>query len=324
MTAASSARDARARERAPRLLVIAGPTGTGKSETATRVALRIDGEILGCDAVQVYRGLDAASAKPSAEARALVPHHLIDFVDARRSYTVADYVRDAEIAIAEIAARGRVPIIVGGTGLYLRGLLRGIVSAPPVDPEVRRRLRAMASRHGSARLHRWLVGVDPDSARRIHPGDAQRVTRALEIALGGGTTWSERLRREGTWHAGIERFAALKVGLDAEPERLDARLAERVAAFFDAGLVPEVHRLLAAGVPRHANAFKAIGYREVLSAIERNGDPATVGDDVVQATRRYRRRQRTWFRREVGMVWLDAASAPDALAARIVELWRQA
>ena len=317
----SSVRGEDVARRGPRVLVIAGPTGTGKSETATRVAVAIGGEIVGCDALQVYRGLDAATAKPSPVARVLVPHHLVDFVDPRRSYTLADYVRDAEAVVAEVATRGRVPIVVGGTGLYLRGLLRGIVSAPPVDPGIRARLRAMTSRHGPARLHRWLAHLDPESAGRIAPGDAQRVTRALEIALHGSATWSERLRREGTWQTGVERFETLKVGLDTEPERLDARLPQRVDAFFDAGLVAEVRGLLAAGVPAQANAFRAIGYREVLSAIEDHRDPAGVRDDIVNATRRYRRRQRTWFRREPGIVWLDAASGPEALAGRIVEMW---
>jgi len=301
--------------------VIAGPTGTGKSETATRVAECIRGEILGCDALQVYRGLDAATAKPASSDRERVRHHLLDFVDPRRSYTLAEYVRDAEAVVTEVAGRGKVPVVVGGTGLYLRGLLRGIVSAPPVDPGLRERLRALAARYGSPRLHRLLGRLDAESSRRISPGDSQRVTRALEIALSGSSTWSERLRAEGSWATGAERYPALKIGLDADPGWLDARLPERVAGFFDAGLVEEVRALLAAGVPSRANALRAIGYREVSAAIEQGREPTAVADDIVQATRRYRKRQRTWFRKEPGIVWLDAAQGPEALASQIVEMW---
>jgi tRNA dimethylallyltransferase len=286
------------------------------------LAGRIAAEIVSCDSVQVYRELDAATSKPSAEDRARVAHHLVDIVDPRERYTVADYVRDAEAAVREVAARGRVPLVVGGTGLYLRGLLRGIVPSPPPNPVLRRRLVGMASRFGSARLHRWLLRLDADSARRISPRDLQRVTRAIEIALGGGATWSERLRSEGTWSASVERFASLKVGIDMSPEALDARLTSRVGRFYANGLVEELHGLLAAGVSPQANALRAIGYREILSAVLQGHDPVAVRAEIVKSTRRYSRRQRTWFRKEPGIVWLDADAPPDLIADRIVELWR--
>ena len=310
-----------ARRSGLRILVLVGPTGTGKTETALLVARTLGAEIIGCDAVQLYRGLDTATAKATPAEREQVPHHLVDVADPRRDLSLADYVRAAEKAILEITERGRVPLIVGGTGLYLRGLMRGIVPAPPRDPVLRQRLRAMATRFGPARLHRWLGRLDPASAARLPGADTQRIVRALEIALGGRGTWSERLMREGTWKRGAERFDSLKIGLDMDRRLLDGKLRDRVNAFFAAGLVEEVRDLLAAGVQREANAFKAIGYREVLSALETAQDPRQVVEEVFRNTRRYAKRQRTWFRKEPDVIWLDASQGPRVLSERIVGLW---
>jgi tRNA dimethylallyltransferase len=198
------------------------------------------------------------------------------------------------------------------------------VETPARDEALRERLRRMAARHGPARLHRFLSSLDPASAARLAPADGQRVVRALELALLGGATWSERLAREGTWSAARERYRSLKIGLDLERGALVDRLAARVDAFFEAGLVEEVRSLLAAGVPESANAFKAIGYREVIAALGAGEDPDTVREAVKISTRRYAKRQRTWFRAEPGIVWLDAAEGPARLAARVVDLWRGA
>ena len=280
-------------------------------------------EIIGCDAVQLYRGLDVATGKPTPGQRAIVPHHLVDLVDPLEDMTLADYVRAAERAIVEITGRKRVALIVGGTGLYLRGLLRGIIPAPPRDAALRQRLRTMAARFGAARLHRWLRALDPPSAERLPRGDVQRIIRAIEIALSGQGTWSERLMLEGTWRQGVERFDSLKIGLDMDDHLLEPRLRDRVTAFFAAGLVGEVQALLDRGVRREANAFKAIGYREVLSALDGEGDLAGTGEEVFRNTLRYVKRQRTWFRKEPGVVWLDAALGPSALSRRITELWNE-
>ena len=288
------------------------------------MAVLLGGEIVGCDALQVYRGFDAATAKPTPGERQRVPHWLFDVADPRVAYTLADYVRDADAAIAAIRGRGAVPVIVGGTGMYLRGLLKGIVPAPLPDPALRDRLRRMSSRFGPPRLHRLLARVDPASAARLSPQDAQRITRALELALPAGDTWSVRLARSGTWAAAGERYAALKFGLDLDRELLAARLSARVEGFFAADLPGEVERLLAAGVPESANPFLGIGYREILRARTERRDPRAVREAIVAATRRYAKRQRTWFRREPGLVWLDAATGIDALASTIAGAWRSA
>ena len=302
--------------------MVLGPTGTGKSEIAVCAAERIGGEIVGCDALQVYRGVTAGTAKPTPQQRRRVPHHLVDVVEAKTRFTLGAYVARAELALAAIAARGAVPVVVGGTGMYLRGLLRGIVATPAADPILRERLRRMGARFGGHRLHRWLAHLDPDSAAHLPAGDAQRVTRALEAAL-GGATWSRALREQGTWRGGTERFVSVKVGLDLDRATHARILEARVDAFFAQGLVEEVRELLAAGVPASANALKAIGYREVVDALARGVAPEEVREEVKRATRRYAKRQRTWFRSEPGVTWLDAGAPPAEVADRIVGLWRR-
>ena len=253
-----------------------------------------------------------------------MPHWLVDVCDPRRDYSLADYVRDADEAIASISGRGKAPVVVGGTGMYLRGLLKGIVELPARDEELRERLRALAARFGPERLWRLLAAKDPGSARRIAPGDRQRVVRALELVFSGEATWSARLAEAGTWEQGPERYRALKFGLALDRDVLAARLAARVDAFFAQGLVEEVRALLAAGVPKGANAFKAIGYREVLLALEQGRDPEATREAIVTATLRYAKRQRTWFAREPGVVWLDASEGEERLASRIASSWEQA
>ena len=305
------------------LLVLLGPTGTGKSGVALELARRLDGEIVGCDALQVYRGLDAATAKPTPGERRRVPHHLVDCVDPHADFSMADYVRRAERVIEGICERGRLPLVVGGTGLYLRGLLRGIIETPPRDAELRRRLYDIVERGGAGRLRGMLRRIDPVSERRIPVADVQRLVRALELARSPDDSWSQRLREQGTWAGGTERYRNLKVGLDTDPQGLNARLDARVDRFFEAGLVEEVRELLDRGVPAEANAFKAIGYREVLAALRSEEDPNEVQEEVKRNTRRYAKRQRTWFKAEPGVIWLDASLAPEVLVDRIVELWRR-
>ena len=280
--------------------------------------------MVGCDALQVYRGLDAATAKPSRHERERVPHWLLDVADPRSDYSLAEYVRDADAAIAAILARGGVPVVAGGSGMYLRGLLKGIVAAPPRDEALRARLNAQIARFGARRVHRLLATLDPESAQRVRPADAQRIVRALELALRSGETWSATLARAGTWAGDEERYRALKFGLDLDRSVLASRLAARVDAFFEADLPGEVDRLLADGVPESANAFKGIGYREVLRARSERRDPAETREAIVVATRQYAKRQRTWFRKEPGLVWLDASLGVDALVQTVVGAWNAA
>jgi len=272
----------------------------------------------------VYRGFDAATGKPSPEERGSVPHWLIDVADPRHDYSLADYVRDADAAILDIVSRGAVPVIAGGTGMYLRGLLKGIVALPPRDESLRARLRGWLARFGAPRLHRLLAGLDPASAARVGVEDSQRIVRALELSWYPGETWSATLEGSGTWGRPGERYRALKFGLDLDREVLAARLALRVDAFFAAGLVSEVRRLLELGIPATANAFKGIGYREVLAALRDGGDPHAAREAVVVATRRYAKRQRTWFRKEQGLTWLDGDQPLDALSERIAASWSAA
>jgi len=280
--------------------------------------------VVGCDALQVYRGLDAATAKPSREEQALAPHWLLDVADPRRDYSLASYVRDADAAIAAILTRGGVPVVVGGSGMYLRGLLKGIVAAPARNEALRARLNAQIARFGARRVHRLLGTLDPATAERVRPEDAQRIVRALELALLSGETWSATLARSGTWADGDERYRALKFGLDLDRPVLAERLAARVDSFFEADLPGEVERLLAQGVPASANAFKGIGYREMLRAKREQRDPTAMREEIVVATRQYAKRQRTWFRKEPGLVWLDATRGVDALVSRVVDAWTAA
>ena len=205
--------------------------------------------------------------------------------------------------------------------MYLRGLLKGIVPAPPRDAGLRARLRGLVARHGAQRVHRFLRRVDAESAQRVPPEDTQRVVRALELALASDSTWSASLARHGTWEQAPERYRAVKVGVDLDRDLLSARLSRRVDAFFAAGLPDEVKRLLAQGVRPTANAFKGIGYRQVLRAIDTPGDPGRLREEVVVATRQYAKRQRTWFRKEPGMTWLDGAADLDGLTDRVAAMW---
>ncbi len=271
--------------------------------------------------MQVYRRFDIATAKPTAEERARVPYHLVDELDPAEDFTLARFIERAEELLVAIRGRGAQPILVGGTGMYLRGLLRGIVPAPDIDPALRRRLAAMHERRGDRAMHRWLSRVDPDSAERIGPGDRQRVGRALEWWVASGSRWSERLDTQGTWGATGERYRCLKLGLDAAVEWLAPRIEQRVERFFADGLVEEVQGLLAAGVSPECNAFQAIGYREVAEALRGGGSMDEVIDRVKIHTRQYAKRQRTWFRKEPGIVWLDARAAPESLLASGLDVW---
>lgn len=303
------------------LIVVVGPTASGKSALAVRLARRLGGEVVGADSAQVYRGLDAATGKPSEDLRREVPHHLLDVAEPGRDFSAGDYARLADAAIASIHAAGRRAVVAGGTGLYLRALLRGLAEMPPRDEELRSRLAAWEGRRGPGALHRVLAALDPASAARLAPADRQRIVRAVEVALRSGRRLSDLIA---ALPFGAERYASVKVGLTAPWPVLDARIAARVDAFFAAGLVEEVRGLLAAGVPRTANCFKALGYRETLEHLDGARGLGETVDLVKLNTRRYARRQMTWFRREAEVAWFETGGVPGEPPAGIEErvaLW---
>jgi tRNA dimethylallyltransferase len=294
-----------------RLLVIAGPTASGKTSLAVALARRLSGEIVNADSQQVYRGLDVGTAKPTAQERALAPHHLLDVVDPGEGMDAARFAALADGAIADVASRGRLPIVAGGTGLYLRALLHGVVAAPGRDPALRARLEEEAARDGRPALHARLAAVDPEAARRIRPNDLVRIVRALEIAEGG--------RRPSELHAehafAPDRYEATILALDPPRPELHARIDERVREMFAEGILDEARALLArpGGLP----ARLPIGYAEAAACAR--GELAL--DEAVRrvqvAHRRYARRQIIWLRRERGVEWIRPPYDADALARRV-------
>jgi len=293
------------------LLVVVGPTAVGKSELALLACGRFDGEIVSVDSMQVYRGLDRGTAKPGPGQLRRAPHHGIDLGEPGQDFSLGDFVRHAETAIATIRGRGRLPVLVGGTGLYLRGLLKGIVDLPRRDETLRSRLRAISDRRGPEALHRLLARVDPAGAMRLPPRDRQRLVRALEVYYAARRGLGDLI---GEAPFGPDRYATVKIGLSMTREALYRIIDARVEGFFAAGLLDEVRGLLAAGCPGAANAFKALGYRESLRHLQGELSLAEAIELTKRNTRRYAKRQWTWFRREEGVAWFDLdPSDPDRL-----------
>jgi tRNA dimethylallyltransferase len=289
------------------LVVIAGPTGVGKTAVAAALAGCIAIEVVSADSRQVYRGMDVATGKPSAETRRQVAHHLIDVVDPDDRYQAARFRADACAAIDAIRGRGRLPVVVGGTGLYIRALLRGLDPAPPADPEFRRQLASIAAAEGRTALHARLSVTAPAVARRLHPNDQVRVMRALEMARAGtGTLEQER------WRAPAESYDVTYFGLTMDRRALARRLASRAAGFVDAGLRAEVERLLDRGYDPSLPALQSIGYREFVRVVRDGLDPAEALRLMQRDTARYAKRQWTWFAREPGIEWLDVEKAGGA------------
>ena len=294
-------------------VVIAGPTGIGKSDLAFRLAESIGGEIVNFDSIQLYRGFDIGSAKPSAEERARIPHHLYDILEADQEFNAAEYARVAWPLIEKIAR----PILVGGTFFYLRALLAGLPEMPARDEGVRARLRRIASSpRGQARLHRWLSKVDLQSGRAIAPADRHRVERALEVWAVSGqpiSTW-KRPTTESS-----EKIPSIKIALFLEREQLIQSLDARVEGMYGAGLIEETRGLLHR-FPPAARPFQAIGYREAVAVI---GNRMTVDQAMAETRRRtraYAKRQMTWLRAERNMHWVDAAGREAAFTIlRLVE-----
>lgn len=288
----------------PPLVVVVGPTATGKSALALDLAQRLGGEIVNADAMALYRGMDVGTAKPTPAERAAVPHHLVDVLAVTDTASVAAYQRDARAAIERVRGAGRTPVLVGGSGLYVQAVLDEL-EFPGTDPALRAQLDAELVEHGAPALHARLAALDPAAAEVVLPGNGRRIVRALEVIALTGRPFPARFPA-----GAAPRYDAVLLGVERPVDELDARVGRRVARMFAAGLVEETRSLLP-GLRDGLTASRALGYQQVLAAL----DPDTPGDlgaaaaDTVRATRRFVRRQRSWFRRDPRVRWLDAAAA---------------
>jgi tRNA dimethylallyltransferase len=282
------------------LPIVLGPTASGKSELAIHIALAIGGEIVNCDSLQIYRGFDIGTAKVPDSARQGVPHHLIDVVEPGQAFTAGQYARLARDVLGDIAKRGRFAVVVGGTGFYLRALLDGLFPGPGGDPEIRARLEQREQKRPGS-LHRLLARLDPLAAARIHSNDRNKIIRALEVRMLEGKPISELFNRGREPLAG---FRPTKIGLNPPRPLLYQRMNARAARIFEQGLIDEVRKLLAAGVSRHAKPFESLGYKQALQVIEERLTPAEALAATQLKTRRYAKRQLTWFRKEQDVHWL--------------------
>ena len=283
------------------LVAILGPTASGKSTLGVSLAERFGGEILACDSTQVYRGFDIGTAKPTLAERRGVAHHLLDLVEPSELFTAGEYRRRAEIVLADLSARERLPILTVGTGLYLRALLEGLADAPERSAELRARLEARAVARGAAYLHKVLARLDPEAARRIAARDRQKVVRAIEICVLAGKPVTEVHRAGRDPLAG---FAPIRIALAPPRAALYARIAQRTEAMLARGWVDEVAALIRRGVSAQSKPFEFIGYRALREHLEGRGSLPDATGAIVQATRRYAKRQLTWFRREPEVAWL--------------------
>ena len=287
-----------------RLLAVVGPTASGKSALAVELAKRLGGEIVSCDSMQVYRRMNIGTAKPTEAERQGILHHLIDVAEPHEAFSCADYVSMAKQTVEEIVSRGAVPILCGGTGLYLDSFLRGGFAETKVDPAVRERLLTFAREHGNAALHRRLAEVDPESAESIHENNVKRVVRALEIYESTGMTKTEADRRSREEES---PYDATVIGLRySNREVLYARINRRVEQMLDAGLLDETRALRAEGVFAANNtAAQAIGYKELLAHLDGEQTLSGAIEDLKTATRRYAKRQMTWFGAKSYVEWID-------------------
>lgn len=311
----------------PEILTIVGPTAVGKTAVALLVAEELGGEIVSADSRQVYRGLDVGTAKPTLDERRAVPHHLIDLVDPSDTYDAARFASDAESAIAQLFDKGREPIVVGGTGFYLTSLFKGLFEGPGRDDRIRGELKAKAEAEGPAALHRTLSEVDPASAERIHPNDAARIVRALEVQMSTGKSLSE-------WQATGTRtpaYTAYYCGLTMRRDAIYERIDDRVDGMMKAGLLEEIRGLVQTGALRPGMpAANAVGYRELLPIVVGEETDVVAGNIeeavrlIKRNTRRYAKRQLTWFSGLEAATWIDVEEEGTEGAARqIADAWAE-
>jgi len=287
---------------APRVVCLVGPTASGKTTLALELGEALGAEVVSVDSRQIYRRMDIGTAKPTPDERRRVRHHCLDLIDPEETFDAARFRAAATLALDDVRARGRHALVVGGTGLWVRVLLRGLCPAPPRAPAVRAALRALAAQRGPDELHRHLAVLDPPAAARVHPRDTVRVERALEVAFSSG-------RRLSDWQA-AHRFAevsydALLVVLAVAMPDLEARIAARARRMVAAGFADEVRRLRASGLADAAPAWASVGYREMRAHVDGACDLEAAVGSLVVSTRRFAKRQRTWFRAEPGVLWRD-------------------
>jgi tRNA dimethylallyltransferase len=293
-----------------RILVLSGPTASGKTAIALSLARAFPLEIVSADSMQVYRGMDIGTAKPTPAQRAEVPHHLVDVADPDEKFSAGRFVAEAEEAIRDIREKGRLPLVAGGTGMYIRSLLRGL-DALPADPVVRARLTRRWEEDGGKALYAELRRIDPVSAAKIHPSDRVRIVRSLEVAEISGEPASGR---KASWDSGGSRYRVLFLVLSIEREELYRRIDRRVEEMFRAGLVEEVNGLLARGYGRDLASMRALGYRHVLSHLLDGISRDQAVDQMKRDTRRYAKRQVTWLSGETGVVRLPEGRMSEAAA----------
>jgi tRNA dimethylallyltransferase len=298
------------------LPIVLGPTASGKSELAIHIALALGGEIVNCDSLQIYRGFDVGTAKVPEAARRGVPHHLIDVADPSQVFTAGEYSRVARDLLHQIAQRGRIAVVVGGTGFYLRALLDGLFSGPVRDAAIRARLERREGRRPGS-LHRILSRLDPAAAARIHPNDKSKIIRALEVRLLEGKPISEVFLRG---RDKLEGFHPIKIGLNPPRPLLYHRMDARAVRMFEQGLLEEVRGLLGSGVPREAKPFESLGYKQALAMIDGRMTPEQALAATQVETRRYAKRQLTWFRKEQSVHWLHGFGEEPAVQQRALDL----
>ena len=302
-----------------RIICIAGPTASGKTALAVELAKELQGEVVSCDSMQVYRRMDIGTAKPTIDEMQGIPHHMLDVADPCEDFSVSRYCAMAAPIVEDILRRGKTAIIAGGTGLYMDSLIRGNAFAPFPSTGVREELEAQADNLGMEAMLSRLQAVDPEAAARLHLSDRKRILRALEVYLETGETITEHNRRT---QAIPPRFRPLWLGLDFENRAdLYERIDRRVGLMLEKGLVEEIQGLLASGVPARATAMQAIGYKEFVDALEGRCTLEQAADQVRQSSRRYAKRQLTWFRRNSAMHWLTRT--PETTMEEILSMARQ-
>jgi tRNA dimethylallyltransferase len=299
-----------------KLVAILGPTATGKSALALALAERFDGEIINCDSTAVYRGFDIGTDKIAPEDRRGIPHHLIDIADPTDEYTAAQFARDAARVVRDIHGRGRLPMLVGGTGFYYRALTRGLFPGPGKDAALRRRLESIAERRGVAFLHRMLKRVDAASALRIQPRDLKRLVRALEVYFLTGRPLTAHFADTASPLPNVDVIAiALRLPAAATSERVTRRVDEQ----FERGLLDEIRTLLDRGIPETARPFGGLVYRQALEHLHGLRDEAATRALIAQENRRYARRQLIWFRKEPNLIWFDGPGQSPEIVHRVEE-----